>query len=144
MNLLVRDATADDAAAVAALVRELGETEGDQSPVDEAGVLEYLGYPDSGIIVAEIETEVVGTLTWFTRPGLYHGGRWGYVDELIVTAKTRGRSIGDALLAEAMRRFEAAGCREASVSTMPDNEPAKALYRKHGMVDEGLLLERHF
>jgi ribosomal protein S18 acetylase RimI-like enzyme len=144
MSVHVREATPADAARVAELVRELGTAEGDQSPVDDAGVLAYLAYPGSGILVAELGDRVVGALTWFTRPGLYHGGPWGYVDELIVTAQARGGGVGDALLSEVMDRFGAAGCREVSVSTMPDNEPAKALYRKHGLVDEALLLERHF
>jgi ribosomal protein S18 acetylase RimI-like enzyme len=45
---------------------------------------------------------------------------------------------------EALRRFEAAGCREAAVSTELGNERAAALYRKHGLVDESLQLEKHF
>ncbi len=142
--MLVRDATPVDAARVAELVKELAAADGQESPADKAVVLDYLGYPGSGILVAELSGEVVGALTWFTRPGLYHGGPWGCVDELIVTAAARGRGVGDALLGEAMRRFKAAGCHEVSVSTMPGNEPAKTLYRKHGMVDEALLLERHF
>ncbi len=86
----------------------------------------------------------MGALTYFMRPGLFHGGRWGYIDELIVTAAAQGRGVGDALVGEALRRFEAAGCREAAVSTVFGNDRAVALYRKHGLVDEALQLERHF
>ena len=95
-------------------------------------------------LVAELDGVVVGALTWFVRPGLFHGGPWGYIDELIVTARSQGRGIGDALISEVMRRFQAAGCKEAAVVTVLGNDRAAALYRKHGMVDEALQLERHF
>ena len=78
------------------------------------------------------------------RPGLFHGGHWGYVDELIVTATDQGKGIGDALMTAVMSRFEAAGCVEVAVSTVFGNDRAAALYRKHGLVDEALQLEKHF
>jgi ribosomal protein S18 acetylase RimI-like enzyme len=62
----------------------------------------------------------------------------------IVREHARRRGVADALVEAVMARFVASGCLEASVSTMPDNEAAKALYRKHGMVDEALFLECHF
>ena len=96
------------------------------------------------VIVAELDGQAVGLLTWFVRPGLFHGGRLGYIDELVVREHARRKGVADALLGAVMARFAAAGCVEVSVSTMPDNEPAKALYRKHGLVDEALFLERHF
>ncbi len=143
-DILVRDARGDEAAAVAELIRELAEGEDVESGVDAAQVLAYQDHPDSGVLVAELGGRTIGALTYFMRPGLFHGGRWGYVDELIVTASARGRGVGDALLLEALRRFRAAGCREAAVSTMFGNDPAAALYRKHGFVDESLQLEYHF
>jgi ribosomal protein S18 acetylase RimI-like enzyme len=129
---------------VVELVDELAREEGETSAATEALVGQYLAFPSSGALLAEVDGGAVGLLTWFMRPGLFHGGLWGYIDELVVRDGIRGRGIGDALVAEVMGRFEAAGCREASVSTMPDNEAAKTLYRRHGLVDEALFLERHF
>lgn len=144
MELRIRDAGPGDEATVVELIRELARGEGEASAATEELVARYLAFPSSGVLLAEADGVVVGLLTWFTRPGLYHGGLWGYIDELIVREGRRRRGVGDALVAEVMRRFRDAGCCEASVSAMPDNEPAKALYRKHGMVDEALFLERHF
>jgi len=140
----VRDARPDEAARVAELIRELALTEDVESEVTPEQVLAYQRYGDSGILVAELGGRVVGTLSYFVRPGLFHGGRWGYIDELIVTASARGRGVGDALVAEALRRFQAADCKEAAVSTVFGNDRAAALYRKHGLVDEALQLEKHF
>jgi len=140
----VRDARPDEAARVAELIRELALTEDVESEVTPEQVLAYQRYGDSGILVADLDGRLVGALSYFVRPGLFHGGRWGYIDELIVTAGARGRGVGDALVAEAMRRFQAADCKEAAVSTVFGNDPAAALYRKHGLVDEALQLEKHF
>jgi GNAT superfamily N-acetyltransferase len=140
----VRDARPDEAAQVADLIRELARTEDVASDVTAAQVRAYQQYGDSGILVAELEGRLVGALSYFIRPGLFHGARWGYIDELIVTAPAQGKGVGDALVAEAMHRFVAADCREAAVSTVFGNDRAAALYRKHGLVDEALQLEKHF
>jgi ribosomal protein S18 acetylase RimI-like enzyme len=143
-GVTVRDARPDEAALVAELIHELARIEDVESDVTAQQVRAYRRRADSGILVAELGGRVVGALTWFVRPGLFHGGRWGCIDELIVTAPARGTGVGDALVGEVLRRFGAAGCREATVSTALDNGPATALYRKHGLVDEALQLERHF
>jgi ribosomal protein S18 acetylase RimI-like enzyme len=143
-GVTVREAGTGDEAAVAELVRQLARLEAETAAATPELVAEYLAFPLSGALLAELDGEVAGLLTWFVRPGLYHGGRWGYIDEVVVREQARRRGVADALLEAAMTRFVAAGCVEVSVSTMPDNEPAKALYRKHGLVDEALFLERHF
>jgi len=143
-ELIIRDADQRDDGRVAELIAELALGEGVESGVTPGLVLEYRGYGDSGILVAELDGVVVGALTWFMRPGLFHGGSWGYIDELIVTGAAQGQGVGDALVAEVMRRFEVAGCKEAAVATVFGNDRAAALYRKHGLVDEALQLERHF
>jgi len=143
-DLTIRDAHDRDAARVAELIAELAVGEDVESGITPELVRGYQTYGDSDIIVAELRGTIVGVLTCFVRPGLFHGGPWGYIDELIVTAAAQGRGVGDALITEAMRRFEAAGCKEAAVATVFGNDRAAALYRKHGLVDEALLLERHF
>jgi GNAT superfamily N-acetyltransferase len=142
--LTIRDARADEAAPVAELIHELARIENVSSDVTAEQVRAYQQHGDSGILVAELDGGLVGTLTWYVRPGLFHGGRWGCIDELIVTATAQGKGVGDALVSEALRRFEALGCREAAVSPELDNDRAAALYRKHGLVDESLQLEKHF
>ena len=143
-EVTVRDAHADEAAPVAELIHELARTANLESDVTAQQVRAYQELSDSGILVAQRGGRLVGALSWFVRPGLFHGGRWGCIDELIVTAPARGRGVGDALVTEALRRFEAAGCREAAVSTELDNDRAAALYRKHGLTDESRQLEKHF
>jgi GNAT superfamily N-acetyltransferase len=140
----VRDAQPGEAAPVAKLIHELALIEDVESDVTAKHVRAYQEHGDSGILVADLGGRLVGTLTYFMRPELFHPGYWGCIDELIVTASAQGRGVGDALVTEALRRFVALGCREATVSTGLGNDRAAALYRKHGLVDESLQLEKHF
>ncbi len=142
--MVIREATVGDEPVVARLVRALAEGEGETSPVDDRAVATYLDFPGSGAFVAEVDGAVVGVLTWFMRPGLFHGGRWACIDELFVEEGARHQGVGDALVAGALQAFRAAGCREVTVSTMPGNHAARHLYAKHGLTDESLQLERHF
>ena len=142
--LSIRDARTGEATPVAELIHELALIENVTSDITSEDVRAYQERGDSGILVAQLDGRLVGTLTWFVRPGLFHGGSWGCIDELIVTATAQGKGVGDALVSEALRRFEALGCREAAVSTELDNDRAAALYRKHGLVDESRQLEKHF
>jgi len=58
---------------------------------------------------------------------------------IAVTAEARGRGIGTALMAEALRWARSVGVDKVVLSVYPDNAGAIALYRKFGFVDEGRL-----
>ena len=141
---VVRDAQPADAAIVAELVQLLATSENEVSPVTTDYVAAYLDTERYHALLAERDLRAVGLLTYSFHPNLFHAAASGAVDLVIVRPEARGAGVGDALVAEALRRFAAAGCADASVSTGLDNEPAKALYRKHGLTEKALLLERHF
>jgi ribosomal protein S18 acetylase RimI-like enzyme len=61
---------------------------------------------------------------------------------LAVAAEHRGRGIGAALMAEALRWAERAGVEKVELSVYPSNAPAIALYRRFGFVDEGRLVRQ--
>jgi ribosomal protein S18 acetylase RimI-like enzyme len=144
MAVEVREAGTGDEAAVAEMIGVLAAMEGDESPVTPAYVAGYLDHAGLHALLAESGGRVVGLLTYSFHPGLFHASISATIDELVVRPESQGAGVGDALMAEVMRRIEAAGCAEASVSTGLGNSRAQALYRKHGLVDEALLLERHF
>jgi ribosomal protein S18 acetylase RimI-like enzyme len=143
-GVTIRNATPDDARAIVSLIGELAQSIGEASPVSDAYARIYLAAAGSGILLAEESNDVLGLLSYSIRPNLYHAGPSGLIEELVVRAAMRGRGIGKALLAEALRLFELMGCAEASVSTTRDNEAAQHLYRSMGMIDEAVLLEKHF
>lgn len=143
MNLEIRDATAADAGALLPLIAEMGEGFGHPTRADEALVTRYLEQPGYGILLALLGGEIVGFLAHATTLDLYMGGPTGEIVDMLVTERARGAGIGSALVGEAVRRFEAAGCSQAQVITGAENEAAKRVYRKAGLVDELLCLQRH-
>ncbi len=144
MAAVIRDATRDDYGTIVRLIRQLAEDAGEEACPTEEDVERYLSFPGSGALLAEKEGGVVGLLTYNIRPGLYHAGDCCVIDELVVDRAARGRGIGSALLGHLLLEQERTGCAEVAVSCLRDNERAIRLYRRHGLVDDALLLERHF
>lgn len=140
----IREARPEDAPAVVRLIRQLGDEEGETSPVAETDVRAYLTHPGCTLLVAETDGQIVGLVSYFVRPSLYHAAPAVLADDLVVSAEHRGRGIGGALLDEVLRRASAAGCAEVSVAVMPDNAGALRFYRSRGLTDESIFLEKHF
>ncbi|MFP3462885.1 GNAT family N-acetyltransferase [Arthrobacter globiformis] len=109
-------------------------------PRDEEGwgyvVNDPLARPDlSAVVLASSTGEVVGYQLASHDPdtAVTRGFTEGYTDLLGVRREYRGRGIAQALLADAMRRFAAAGMDKASLDVDSENPTgAMALYRKMG------------
>ena len=140
----IRDAGPEDAADLVRLVQELAADDGVKSPIDEAYAQSYLSQRRYHALLAEVESRVVGLLAYMMKADLYHAGDTCYISELVVTEGYRDRGIGSALMRHLFESLQDMGCVEVSVSTMPDNRGAIEFYRRHGMVDEAVFLEKHF
>lgn len=143
MQILIRDAAAKDATEVVRLTRELAQAEGESTLISPEYVVRYLSHPGCCILLAELGGQVVGLLSYSIRPDLYHAADCCLIEELIVGEQARRQGVGSVLVQEAIRRAAQGRCAEISVSTMPDNLAALRFYRRHGLVDEAILLERH-
>jgi ribosomal protein S18 acetylase RimI-like enzyme len=139
----IRPATSEDIPFIVRLIQELAVASGETSPLDDAYVVEYLSSPYSQVLLADDASNVAGLLSYSVKPNLYHAGTCCMVEELVVTSEKRSLGIGGALLDALMSRAEAEGWADVSVGVMPGNHLAQAFYRRHGLVDEALLLERH-
>ncbi|MFN2589472.1 MAG: N-acetyltransferase family protein [Actinomycetota bacterium] len=58
---------------------------------------------------------------------------------MMVDADWRRRGVGAALMREGIRWARDVGVEKLALSVYPDNEPARALYRRLGFVEEGRL-----
>ncbi len=65
------------------------------------------------------------------------------IEELVVRNDFRSSGIGGMLLEAIVSLAVDRGCPEVSLSVMPFNTKAAEFYRKHGFVDEAILLEKH-
>jgi GNAT superfamily N-acetyltransferase len=137
-------ATAADGETIARLIRELAESSGGKSRVDAAYVGRYLGFPGRTVLLAEAAGEHVGLLAFSLNPDLYHVGDGCLIEDLFVRPAWRARGVGRALVAHVMTEAARQGWAEVSVSTDRDNRAALSLYRGMGLVEEYVLLEKHF
>ena len=144
MAPLIRGAQIEDAKTVIILIRELCEMDGHETALNVDDVKQFLEVPGNTVLLAEVDGEVQGLLSYTVSLDLWHAGNCCYIRELIIHAGCRQMGLGGLLLEEVFRRAERDHWIEVSVSTMPDNTAAIGLYRKHGMTDEAVLLERHF
>jgi ribosomal protein S18 acetylase RimI-like enzyme len=139
----VRPATAADAAAVAGLILLLAEDFDGQTTVSTEWIVECLDDDDFFALVADLDGEVVGVVTFVLVRGLFHGKKSAVVQEASVAPAHQGKGIGRALLEEAVVQIKLHDVAEISISTGFENERAKHLYRSLGFVEETLLLEQH-
>lgn len=146
MATLVRETRLEDARVVVSLIRELGEMDGDgvKTGLSVDDVKHFLEIPRNMVLLAEVDGQVAGLLSYTVSFDLWHAGDCCLIRELIIHAGSREQGLGGLLLEEVFRRAESNRWMEVSVSTMPDNLPAIAFYKKHHMTDEAVLLERHF
>lgn len=143
MSLVIRDVTAADAPALLPLIAEMGAGFERPSGADEAVVAAYLAQPGHGILLAVLDGAVVGFLAHATTLDLYLGTPTGEIVDLLVTERARGKGVGTALVTEAVRRFDAAGCGEVRVVTDADDLAARRVYEKAGIGGDLICLHRH-
>ena len=142
-TISIRSARETDASAIARLVGLLASDLGEQSPVDTDYVLNFMRTPGTGILAADLASEVIGLISYTLRPSLYHAGDTCVIEELVVRDDLRNLGLGGMLLEAMVALATDKGCPEVSLSVMPFNTKAIEFYRRHGFVDEAVLLEKH-
>jgi RimJ/RimL family protein N-acetyltransferase len=93
---------------------------------------------DAQVFVAEADGEIVGELTAFGRTS----SRPATIGMAVAEA-WRGQGVGTALMEACVEWAQEAGVHKLSLEVFPWNEPAMALYRKFGFVEEGRL-RKHY
>lgn len=142
---MVRRAGAQDAETIVSLIQELAKTSNEKSPVNAQHARQCITEDRYKIFVAEAENKAVGMVSFYIHPSLFHAANACLIDDLVVAESARGKGVGDALM-EAVLKYarEEKHCAEISLAVAHENKKAQALYRKHGLTDEVLMLERHY
>lgn len=140
-DIKIRKVTLDDIDKIEILLQELiGDPLGDRRLISTRAFSseDFVG------LIAEMENEIVGYIDLWGFPDPGHGAVLGIISSFIVSENYRAMGIGDRLLEEAVVEAKRRGFKEFHVWTEFENEAAKAIYRKHGFVNESLVLEREF
>jgi ribosomal protein S18 acetylase RimI-like enzyme len=85
-------------------------------------------------VAVDSEGEVVG-MVWLSISERISGVKFGWIHDITVDERFRGRDIGRMLLQHAVEHFKAIGIRMIGLMALVDNQPARELYGKEGFHD---------
>ena len=102
------------------------------APPDDAYALAQLARADTVLLLAPAEDEAVGALAGYILPKFEQARSELYIYDLAVKEAWRRRGVATALIAETRRIAREVGAWTVFVQadTIPEDEPARALYRK--------------
>ena len=138
-QLRVREATAEDAKSIHALVGELAGVVGDSSPALEAvraRLSELLEEPRARVLVAEGEAgAVVGVASLWIKPDLAHGDTVVEVPTLVVAQGSRREGVGKLLMEEIQKLAAENDANLIELVATSENAPARNFYKSLGFVE---------
>jgi GNAT superfamily N-acetyltransferase len=129
----IREITPGDSPRVAELLTQLGY------PTTTDDVAQRLAYwlddPLSRILVAERNTQVIGSLSLHAIPYLERTGRWARVESLVVDSAARRSGVARALVQAAEDTARQWGCLAVEITSARYREGAHAFYQQLGYTD---------
>jgi GNAT superfamily N-acetyltransferase len=135
-GVLIREATADDAALILRFIRELAIYEKAESSVqtDEVGIRESLfgAGAKARALICEADGAAIGYAVYFYNYSTWLGRNGIYLEDLYVSPASRGSGAGKALLQHIARQAVAEGCGRFEWSVLDWNEPAIRFYEAAG------------
>ena len=138
-DLVIRDATEADLGRLAELMNLGGvpgraprETPGDPAPYAHA--LREIHGSDGGVLVAQLDGEVVGVCQLIVFRYLQaRGGRCAEIESVHVHPDWRARGIGTELMEAAIARARAAGCYRVQLTSNEVRHDAHRFYERLGL-----------
>jgi ribosomal protein S18 acetylase RimI-like enzyme len=131
----------EDFADALALARELyALPAGDPDP-HRAGFEALVNDPDSAPFLAIADGDAAGFIGFRFRRRLNHATFEGWVSDLVVRERFRGRGIGRALLAAAIAEWRLRGGHQVMLEVAHDRAAARGLYEAIGFVNQGKYFE---
>lgn len=133
----VREATVEDAAAVARLLHDFNtEFEAETPGVEELTRHATRMLREGAMTVLLVGEGPDGLALLRFRPSVWTEKSEAYLQELYVAPALRGRGLGQALLEAAIATSRAAGAAWIELNTAESDRAARALYAKLGFTNE--------
>ena len=130
-TIRLRDATANDADAIAALLAELGHPASSaEIPSRLAAVREGGG---AALVAVDVTDRPLGLVSLSRHVSLHSSGPIAYITALVTASAARRRGVGKLLVAAAKTWAAAHGCVRLSVTSAERREDAHAFYPACGL-----------
>jgi ribosomal protein S18 acetylase RimI-like enzyme len=137
----IRPLAREDFTDALSLARELyGLPDADAEP-HRATYDALLNDPDAAPFLAVADGEPAGLLNFRFRRRLNHATFEGWISDLVVRERFRGRGIGRALLAAVIAEWRLRGSHRLELEVAYERTAARALYEAAGFVDQGKYFE---
>ena len=126
----IEQVTEADGALADAIGRLVPQLSPRRTPPTLAELTDIAANPSTVLLVARDDDRVLGMLTLV----LYRvpTGLRGWIHDVVVDESARGRGVGEALSAEALRIAESAGVLTVHLTTRPERAAANRLYPRLG------------
>jgi GNAT superfamily N-acetyltransferase len=131
-DAIIRQIRTEDTARVAELLTQLGYP---ATADDVARRLAYWQQPESRILVAEHNTQVVGCLSVHAIPYLERTGWWARIESLVVDSAARRSGVARSLVQAAEQAARQWGCLAMEVTSARYRDDAHAFYKQLGYTD---------
>jgi GNAT superfamily N-acetyltransferase len=141
MKVEIRQAHAEDIAAVLALYAQPGMDNGKVLALEEAKALfaQFAKYPNYRLFVALVDGLVVGSYALLVMHNLGHLGTPSAIAEDVVVAQdVRGQGIGRQMMEHAAAQAREAGCYKLALSSNNKRVDAHRFYASLGFVPHGV------
>ena len=131
----------EDFADALALARELYTLPETDPEAHRAGYEALVNDPDAAPFLAIADDEPAGLIGFRFRRRLNHATFEGWVSDLFVRDRFRGRGIGRGLLAAAIAEWRLRGGHQVMLEVAHERAAARRLYEAAGFVDQGKYFE---
>jgi GNAT superfamily N-acetyltransferase len=141
MKVEIRQADAEDIAAVLGLYAQPGMDNGKVLALEEAKALfaQFAKYPNYRLFVALADGLVVGSYALLVMHNLGHLGTPSAIAEDVVVAQdVRGQGIGRQMMEHAAAQAREAGCYKLALSSNNQRVDAHRFYASLGFVPHGV------
>src|SRR5258707_13934753 len=141
MTMILRDARRDDLPAIVGMLADDHLGRGRDRVEDPLPQAYYDAYeeiaadPNNRLLVAEIDSEIVGTMQLTFQCGLSsRGAKRAEVEAVRVASHLRGKGIGREMMAQAIAIARARGCAAMQLASNKSRVDAHRFYEQLGFV----------